>query len=102
MSWARVTTVSAIEPGHAEAFDIVGLRIVVCNTEDGYFAVDDECTHDGGSLDQGILDGREIECPRHGARFDVTTGKVICLPAVRPIQTYVTRLVDGHVEVEVP
>ncbi len=102
MSWTRVAPASSIEPGHAVAFDLDGRRIAVCNTGDGYFAIDDECTHDGGSLDQGILDGREIECPRHGARFDVTTGEVICLPAVRPVQTYATRVVEDHVEVEVP
>ena len=102
MSWARVVPASAVESGHARAFDVGDLRIAVCNTGDGYYAISDECTHDGGSLDQGSLDGREIECPRHGARFDVTTGKVVCLPAVRPVQTYPTRVVDGHVEVEVP
>lgn len=102
MSWKRVTTAASIEPGRAEAFDIEDVRIAICNTGDGFYTISDECTHDGGSLDQGSLDGREIECPRHGARFDVTTGKVVCLPAVRPIQTYVTRVVDGHIEVDIP
>jgi len=102
MSWMRVAPASAIESGHARSFDVDSLRIAVCNTGDGFYAIDDECTHDGGSLDQGTLDGREIECPRHGARFDVTTGRVVCLPAVRPVQTYVTRVVDDHVEVDLP
>jgi len=102
MSWVHVTAAADIEPGQARALEAAGTRIAVCNTGNGYYTISDECTHDGGSLDQGALDGCEIECPRHGARFDVTTGKVVCLPAVRPVQTYSTRVVEGQVEVDVP
>ena len=52
------------------------------------------CTHDGGSLDASELDGCRIMCPRHGAFFDVTTGKALTLPAVSPLPTYDVR-VDG-------
>lgn len=102
MTWVGITEADSIEAGHAAAFEVDGLRIALCHAADGYFAIDDECTHDGGPLDQGLLDGHQIECPRHGARFDITTGKVVCLPAVRPIQSYPTRLVDGRVEVDIP
>jgi 3-phenylpropionate/trans-cinnamate dioxygenase ferredoxin subunit len=78
-----------------------GERIALCHTAEGYFAVADICSHDGGALDQGELLGDRIECPRHGAQFDVKSGKALTLPAVRPIRAYETRVVNGAVEVEV-
>ena len=53
-------------------------------------------------IDQGKLSGREIECPRHGARFDVVTGKALCLSAIRPVRTYATRVSGEAIEVELP
>jgi 3-phenylpropionate/trans-cinnamate dioxygenase ferredoxin subunit len=50
------------------------------------------CTHDGGALDQGELDGTEIECPRHGARFDVRSGAATQLPAFEPVETHAVRI----------
>ena len=82
--------------------DAAGKRIALCTTADGTYAIDDVCSHDGGALDQGELDGNTIECPRHGALFDVTTGAPKTLPAVRGVKSYATRTVDGHIEVEVP
>ncbi len=78
------------------------VRIAVCNLDGQFFAIEDVCTHDGGPLDQGDLEGSEIECPRHGARFDVTTGRATCMPAVVPVKTYEVRLQDGEVQVNVP
>jgi 3-phenylpropionate/trans-cinnamate dioxygenase ferredoxin subunit len=81
---AKTTDLS--DPGQmlAEVDD----RIVVLFKVDGqYFCIDDVCTHDGGPLDQGELDGNEIECPRHGARFDVTSGRATCMPAIVPVKT---------------
>jgi 3-phenylpropionate/trans-cinnamate dioxygenase ferredoxin subunit len=102
MTWVPVAGASAVEPGHAGVYEVDGVRLALCNTGDAFWAIDDVCSHDGGPLDQGTLDGHEIECPRHGARFDVTTGKALCLPAVRPVKAYPTRVVDGRVEVDVP
>jgi 3-phenylpropionate/trans-cinnamate dioxygenase ferredoxin subunit len=102
MSWVRVAQAAEVAPGTAVVVETGGRRIALCNTGDGVYAIDDVCTHDGGPLDQGHLEGKEIECPRHGARFDVTTGKVLCLPAVRPLKTYLARNTDGAIEIEVP
>ena len=66
---------------------------------DGYYAMDDLCTHDGGPLAEGILDGDVIECPRHGARFDVKTGAVLCLPAVTPVPVYDVKVVGDEIKV---
>src|SRR5687767_10152710 len=68
------------------------LRIAVCNVDGQFFAIEDVCTHDGGSLDQGFLEGEEIECPRHGARFNVTTGDATLMPAVMPVRTFPVKI----------
>lgn len=101
MTWVRVAHSSELAPGNACVVLAHGRRIALCNTGEGFHAIDDLCTHDGGPLGQGKLDGFAIECPRHGARFDVRTGKVLALPAVRPIRSYPTRVHDGEVEVDV-
>lgn len=71
-----------------------GEAILLCNVEGAIYAIQDLCTHDGGELDQGELDGCRIMCPRHGAYFDVTTGAALTLPAILPVRTYSVR-VDG-------
>ena len=102
MAWYKVAAESDVAPGTACVVEAGGKRIALCNTGEGFHAIDDLCTHDGGSLDQGVLEGNKIECPRHGAKFDVTTGRALTLPAVRPVKTYPTRVSDGAVEIEVP
>jgi 3-phenylpropionate/trans-cinnamate dioxygenase ferredoxin subunit len=69
-------------------------RLAVCNVDGEFYAIEDVCTHDGGPLDQGELEGEEIECPRHGGRFDVRTGRATMMPAAMAVQTYAVRI-DG-------
>jgi 3-phenylpropionate/trans-cinnamate dioxygenase ferredoxin subunit len=78
-----------------------GKRLLVCHTETGFYAVDDTCTHDDGPLADGWLEGDAIECPRHGARFDVTTGKVLCLPAAVPIKSYPVTVEGDDIKVNI-
>ena len=101
MAWVRVASTDDLAAGAAKVVEAGGKRLALCNTGEGFFAIDDMCTHDRGPLDQGKLIGNRIECPRHGAQFDVTTGRAVVLPAVRPVKTYPTRVEDGQVEVEV-
>jgi 3-phenylpropionate/trans-cinnamate dioxygenase ferredoxin subunit len=101
MAWVQVGNENDVAAGEAAVVEAGGKRLALCNTGEGLYAIDDVCTHDGGPLDQGKLDGVQIECPRHGARFDVTTGRALCLPAVRPVRTYPVRVHNGTVEVEV-
>ena len=100
MAWVQAGNEGDVGAGEAMVVEVGGKRLALCNTGEGLYAIDDQCTHDGGPLDQGKLDGREIECPRHGARFDVTTGRALSLPAVRPVKTYPVRVHAGVVEVE--
>jgi 3-phenylpropionate/trans-cinnamate dioxygenase ferredoxin subunit len=65
-----------------------------------FYAIDDVCTHDGGPLDQGEIFDDQIECPRHGARFDVRTGKALTLPAIFPIKTYPVKVEGQDILIE--
>lgn len=77
-----------------------GIEVLLCNVDGELYAVEDVCTHDGGALDQGTLDGRCIVCPRHGATFDVETGAALTPPAVMPVRTFTVRVEDDSVMVE--
>ena len=76
--------------------------VVVFNIAGKLFAIGDVCTHDEGPLGDGELDGHQIICPRHGARFDVDTGKALTLPAVADTPSYPLRVVDGQIEIGIP
>lgn len=99
--FVRLCGVNEIAPGTVGYAEVDGRRIAVCNADGQFYAVDDVCTHDGGPLDQGELQGFNIECPRHGARFDVRTGRVTALPAVVPLGTYAVKVEGDDVLVEV-
>ena len=100
MAYVKVGKLSDVPAGTAKAYEVNGLAIVVCNVDGTLYGVDDICTHDEGSLEQGGLDGFDIECPRHEARFDVRTGEVTALPAVLPIETYPVRVEGDDIEVD--
>jgi 3-phenylpropionate/trans-cinnamate dioxygenase ferredoxin subunit len=74
---------------------------LLCNVEGTVYAIEDVCTHDGGELDQGELEGCRIMCPRHGAYFDVTTGAALTLPAILPVETFPVRVEAGEIFIEV-
>ena len=97
--FTRAIAMSEIPPGTVRVVEVEGQRIAVCNVDGEYFAVDDVCTHDGGPLGDGRLCDSQIECPRHGARFDVRTGRAVVLPAVVPIRTYAVEVAGGDVRV---
>ncbi len=95
-----VASTSQIEPGSVRVVEVDGRSLCVGLTEDGEWgAIDNVCTHDGGVLGEGELDGNAVECPRHGARFDLFSGRVLALPAVRPVRAYEVRVDGERVEV---
>jgi 3-phenylpropionate/trans-cinnamate dioxygenase ferredoxin subunit len=98
----KVAETSEIPVERVKVVVVGDKRIALCNVDGEFFAIDDLCTHDGGSLDQGELAGDVIECPRHGARFNVRTGKVLTLPAVKPLNTYPLRMEGSEIQVAVP
>lgn len=97
--WLEVAAAGEIMPGGKKVVEVDGTTIAVFNIDDAqYYAVEDVCTHDGGPLAEGeMVDTYEIECPRHGARFDVRTGAALCMPAFEPVQTYDVAIKDGAV-----
>lgn len=101
MPFERVANVTDTPAGTISVHEVGGVRIALCNVDGTFYAIDDVCTHDGGALDQGELEGNLVECPRHGARFDVTTGRPVVLPAVRPVKTYPVVVEGDEVKVDV-
>jgi len=94
-NWIRVCARTELLPGeHRVAWD-GDVAIAVFNIDGELYAVEDVCTHDGGDLATGELHGYAIECPRHGARFDVRTGAVLCPPAYEPIAKFPVKTEDG-------
>ena len=99
--FVRVANVTEIPLGGRKLVDIDGRAIAIFNIDGQLCAIDDVCTHDGGPLADGQLHGREIECPRHGARFDVCTGAALCMPAFEPVATHEVKVVGDDVLVRV-
>jgi 3-phenylpropionate/trans-cinnamate dioxygenase ferredoxin subunit len=95
---------AAADLGNGERLfvQIDDLALVVFNIAGQLFAIADVCSHDEGPVGDGNLEGYEIACPRHGARFDVRSGKVRSLPAVVDIPAYPTRVVEGQIEIGLP
>jgi 3-phenylpropionate/trans-cinnamate dioxygenase ferredoxin subunit len=100
-TWQTVGAIVDIPPERVAVYRIGDHDVAVCNVDGQFYAIDDLCTHDGGSLDQGQLEGDEIECPRHGARFKVTTGEAIQLPAFEPVETHAVRVEGDALQVGV-
>ena len=100
--WVDVAAVDEIEAGRVLVVDVDGDEVAVFNVEGDYYALADVCTHDGGTLADGTVEGHEIECPRHGARFDIRTGKVTAPPAYEHVTAYPVRVINGRVLVGRP
>ncbi len=88
MAKHKVAKLSEIAPGTTRRVVVDSTEVLLCNVEGKIYAIEDVCTHDGGPLDQGELEGECVVCPRHGATFDVRTGDALTLPAVLPLMTF--------------
>ncbi len=102
LEFVTVATVDEIGNGQRKLIDVDGEPLAVFNIAGQYFAIADVCSHDDGPVAEGLLDGTEIECPRHGARFDMRTGKALTLPAVVDIPAYPVRVVGDEIQVGLP
>lgn len=100
--FVRVAAVDDIASGERLWVEFEEDTVIIFNVAGKYYCIADICSHDGGPLEDGELFGCEIECPRHGARFDIRNGKATALPAVEPIPSYEVRVEDGFVYVESP
>jgi 3-phenylpropionate/trans-cinnamate dioxygenase ferredoxin component len=96
MTWIDAGPAEALAEGEIRSL-AVGRRVVaVTRSGDEYFAVEDVCTHDGSELTGGGVEGDEIICPRHGARFSLRTGEALSPPAYEPIRVFATKIDGGR------
>lgn len=93
--FVRVADIKDIQPSTMKAVEVAGEKICVANVEGKYYAIGNVCTHVGGPLAEGTLEGYEIECPWHGSKFDVKSGEPTRPPAKRPEPTYEIK-VEGN------
>jgi 3-phenylpropionate/trans-cinnamate dioxygenase ferredoxin subunit len=100
--WVDVVNVEDFPPGAWRVVEVEGAAIAVFNVAGGYYAIEDVCTHDYGSLTGGDVCGTEVVCPRHGARFDIRTGSALSPPAYEPVATFPLRVSDGVLQVRDP
>jgi len=106
--YVRVAVKSEIEVGKMKKVVLDDNDILIANVNGKYYAVDNTCTHFGGNLSEGILEGNVVTCPNHQAKFDVTTGKVVSAPAealgrpdIEDLQTHVAKVEDQYIMVKV-
>jgi 3-phenylpropionate/trans-cinnamate dioxygenase ferredoxin subunit len=97
-----VVPVEDLPSGERLFVEIDEEQLVIFNIAGSYYAIADVCSHDDGPVGEGELNGYEITCPRHGAIFDIRTGKVLSLPAIVDIPAYPVRVVDGQIEIGLP
>ena len=101
--FVRVAATEDLPPGQRLLVEIEGIRIALFNLNGEFYAIEDVCTHDGGPLVEGeILEGCQVECPRHGARFDIRTGEALSMPAFEPTPSYDVEVDGGDIYVEKP
>jgi 3-phenylpropionate/trans-cinnamate dioxygenase ferredoxin subunit len=101
----EVCPLNELQPGEMRLVEVDDLEIGVFNCAGSVYAIEDRCSHDDGPLVEGTLDQSTctIECPRHGSRFDLKTGRPLSLPAYQPVDTFRVTIGDDnviHVEVE--
>ena len=93
--FVKVAETKDIQPTKMKAVEIAGENICLINVEGKYYAIGNVCTHEGGPLAEGTLEGYEVECPWHGSKFDIRTGKVTRPPANEPESNYEVK-VEGN------
>lgn len=97
--WVAVCPAAELAPGGHRVVDVEGTQAAVFNLDGAFYAIEDVCTHDGGQLTGGTVEGAEIVCPRHGARFCIRTGAALTAPAYEPTATLPVRVSNGTLEV---
>ena len=98
----KIATTKDVPPGTAKAVEAEGRKIALFNSGGAYYAIDDTCTHRGGPLSEGEVEGTVVTCPWHGATYDITTGSVLGPPAPRGVTSYTVRIDGNDIKVEVP
>ncbi|MHB8645544.1 MAG: non-heme iron oxygenase ferredoxin subunit [Thermomicrobiales bacterium] len=98
-NFVTVARVGEIPDGGRKVVAVGETYVLIANIGGDYFAIEDVCTHDGNELSDGLIEGHTIECSRHGAIFDLRTGRGT-FPAVMPVATYPVRIEGDEVQIE--
>jgi len=96
--WINVGLLDELPPGTHKVVDVDDVMIAVFNVDGKFYAIEDVCTHDGGILTGGPVNGCIITCPRHGATFDIRTGAALSAPAYEPTASFPVRIQEGMVQ----
>jgi 3-phenylpropionate/trans-cinnamate dioxygenase ferredoxin subunit len=102
VTFLEIAPADQLPDGERLFIEVAGRSIVIFNLAGKLFAIGDVCSHDNGPVGDGEIEEKEIICPRHGARFDIRTGKATSLPAVVDIPSYPVRVKEGMLEIGLP
>lgn len=102
IEFVEIAPASELPNGERLFVEVEGKSIVIFNIADQIFAIGDICSHDDGPLGDGDLEGYNIVCPRHGAEFDVRSGRVMSMPAVVDIPAYPVKVEEGMIQLGLP
>jgi nitrite reductase/ring-hydroxylating ferredoxin subunit len=100
--FVKVASTDEIPVGRMKLVDVHGDRVAVANVDGSFYAFSDECTHDGGPLSEGELEGEIVTCPWHFSRFNVRTGEIVESPAEEVVVVYAVKVEDGGILVGDP
>lgn len=100
-AYVKVATVSEVPDGGGKSVQAQGKTIALFHLGGAFYAIDDTCTHAAGPLSEGFVDGEQVECPWHGARFNIKTGAVLTPPAGENVASYPVRVNGSDIEIEV-
>lgn len=95
----KIAAVDEVAPGEVKQYRVEDRPVALCNVDGEFHAFEDICTHQFAYLSEGEFTGKQLKCPLHGAKFDVTTGKALSLPAVKAVPKHETKVEDGNVYV---
>jgi 3-phenylpropionate/trans-cinnamate dioxygenase ferredoxin subunit len=96
VNWIDAGPVTGLADGQTLSIAVGRRMIAIARSGDDYFAIEDVCTHDGAELTGGAIEGTEIICPRHGARFCLRTGEALSPPAYEPVSVFKTKVASGR------
>ncbi len=100
-TFVKVARVGEVAPGAGKLVEVAGKQIALFHVEQKYYALDNTCTHAGGPLSEGYIEGLEVACPFHGAHFNLATGQAVLPPATQDVACYAVRQQGDDIEIEV-
>jgi nitrite reductase/ring-hydroxylating ferredoxin subunit len=99
--FVKVASTGDLAPGQGKMVEVNGKKIALFNLEGSFYAIDDTCTHRGGPLSEGEIEGEQVTCPWHGAIYNIKSGEVLSPPAPRGVARYNVRAEGSDIEIEV-